>query len=80
MHTKSNTISVAMPNDSKLEVMYYWSDAKLKQNEKEKLTQLFIQLHDCICTMKIERSITKKRNELEKLVHNKVIHEKGYLC
>ncbi len=80
MHTKSNTTTVVMPNDSHLEVMYYCSDFKLKEIEKEKRTLLFIQLHDCICTMKIEKSIIKKRNELEKLVHNKVIHERGHLC
>lgn len=80
MHTKLNTMVVLMPNDSQLEVAYYCTDSKLKEIEKENLTQLFIQLHDCICTLKIEKSICKKRNELERLVHNKVIHERGHLC
>ena len=80
MQTKLNTILVGMPNDNRLEVTYYCTDSRLKENEKEKLTQLFIQLHDCICTMKIEKSISKKKDELERLVHNKVIHERGYLC
>lgn len=80
MQTKSNTTHVVMPNDNRLEVAYYCTDSKLKENEKEKLTQLLIQLHDCICTMKIEKSISKKRSELERLVQNKVIHERGHLC
>lgn len=66
-----------MPDDGHLEVTYYCTDGKLKESEKEKLTQLFIQLHDCICTMKIEKSVCTKRNELEKIVHNKVINERG---
>lgn len=80
MQTKSNTTLVVMSNDSLLEVTYYCADFKLKENENEKLTQLFIQLHDCICTMKIEKSMSKKRNELERLIHNKVIYERGHLC
>ncbi|MEO6220431.1 MAG: hypothetical protein ABIO81_08390 [Ginsengibacter sp.] len=80
MHTKPYTTIVIMPNDSQLEVTYHCTDVKMKENEKEKLAQLFIQLHDCICSIKIEKSITKKRNELESIVHNKVIHERGHLC
>lgn len=80
MHTKSNKIIVLMPNDSHLEVTYYCTDTRLKESEKENLTQLFIQLHDCLCTMKIEKSICKEKNELEKIVHNKVIAERGHLC
>lgn len=80
MQTKSNKVIVLMPDDSHLEVTYYCTDARLKESEKEKLTQLFIQLHDCLCTMKIEKSICKKKNELEKIVHNKVINERGHLC
>lgn len=79
MHTKSNTTLVVMPNNNRIEATYYCADIKLKGYEKEKLTQLFIQLYDCICTMKIEKSISKKINDLERLVHNKVIHERGYL-
>ncbi len=80
MQTKSNKVIVLMPNDSQLEVTYYCTDARLNENEKQKLTQVFIQLHDCICTIKIEKSICNKKNELEKLVHNKVINERGHLC
>ena len=71
---------VEMPNASKLEVIYYCDDHKLKEEEKEKLTQLFIQLHDCICTMKIEKTMAKKTEMLERIVHNKVINERGHLC
>ena len=80
METESNTIHVIMPDDSKLEVTYYCKDTKLREGEKEKLTQLYIQLHDCICTMKIEKSICAKSAELERIVHNKVIHERDHLC
>lgn len=80
MQTKPRNTIVLMPNDSLLEVTYYCSDAKMKEKEKEKLIQLFIQLHDCICTLKIERSICRKINDLESIVHNKVISEKGHLC
>ncbi|MEO8110456.1 MAG: hypothetical protein ABI594_10500 [Ginsengibacter sp.] len=80
MQTKSSKVIVLMPNDSHLEVTYYCTDGKLKEIEKERLTQLFIQLHDCICTMKIEKSICKEGNELEKIVQNKVINERGHLC
>ncbi len=80
MHTKSYTTHVVLPDNSNLEVTYYCMDTKLDGTEKEKLTQLFIQLHDCICTLKIEKSVCKNQNELERLVHNKVIHTKGHLC
>ncbi len=80
MQTKSNATLVVMPNDNKLEVTYYCADSKLRKSEKGKLTQLFIQLYDCICTLKIEKSITRKYVELERIIHNKVIHERGHLC
>ena len=78
MQTKPRNTIVLMPNDTLLEVTYYCTDANLK--EKEKLTQLIIQLHDCICARKIEKSISRKKNELETIVHNKVINAKGHLC
>lgn len=80
MHTKSYSTIVIMPDDSNLEVTYYCMDTKLNEEEKKKLTQLFIQLHDCICTLKIEKSLCKKPDVLENLVHNKVINTKGHLC
>ncbi len=80
MQTETNTTIVEKPNDSILEVTYYCADTRLNNREKEKLTRLFIQLHDCICSMKIEKSIISKSSEMERLVHNKVINERGYLC
>lgn len=71
---------VLMPNDNLLEVTYYCTDAKLIEEEKENLTQLIIQLDDCICSMKIEKSISKEKNQLEAMVHNKVINARGHLC
>lgn len=78
MQTKPHDIVVLMPNDTLLEVTYYCLDANLK--EKEKLIKLIIQLHDCICAAKIEKSICRKKNKLETLIHNKVINAKGHLC
>jgi hypothetical protein len=77
MQTKPSNTIVLMPNNTLLEVMYYCTDANPK---KEKLTRLIIQLNDCICPMKIEKSICRKKNELETIVHNKVINAKGHLC
>lgn len=80
METKSSHTIVLMPDDSLLEVSYYCSDKKLEENEKKALTQLIIQLHDCTCLVKIEKSLSAKKNDLEKIVHNKVINERGHLC
>ena len=80
MQTKTRITHVLMPDDSLIEVTYYCSDAKLADKEKGKLTQLVIQLHDCICYMKIEKSICSKKNEIESVIHNKVISTKGHLC
>lgn len=71
---------VEMPNASRLEVQYYCADDRLKELEKPKLTQLFIQLHDCICVMKIEKWLMNEVHVLERIVHNKVINERGHLC
>ncbi|MEO8853778.1 MAG: hypothetical protein ABI359_08365 [Ginsengibacter sp.] len=71
---------VEMPNASKLEVIYYCDDRKLQGEEKERFTQLHIQLHDCICIVKLEKAMAKKTGMLEKIVHNKVINERGHLC
>ncbi len=80
MHTKTYSTIVIMPDNSNIEVNYYCMDAKLSKEEKEKQTQLFIQLHDCICSVKIEKSICKNLHQLESIVHNKVINTKGHLC
>ncbi len=80
METKPRHTIILMPDDSLLEVSYYCSDTRLKTHEKEETTQLVIQMHDCICLIKIEKSLSVKKNELEKIVHNKVINERGHLC
>ena len=80
MQTRSYTTVVVLPNDSNVEVIYYCMDTKLNETEKKNLTQLFIQLHDCICTLKIEKSICENLSALERMVQNKVINTKGHLC
>jgi hypothetical protein len=60
MQTKSHSTIVIMPDNSNLEVDYYCMDTKLNETEKKKLTQLFIQLRDCICTLKIEKSLQEE--------------------
>jgi hypothetical protein len=80
METDTFSTVVEMPNALRLEVAYYCADDRLKEKEKEKLTQLFIQLHDCICMMKIEKSLVDEDHVLERIVHNKVINERGHLC
>jgi len=80
METKSHRIVVEMPNKKLLNVEYYCIDDSVAIKEKETSTQLFIQLDDCICKMKIEKSIVNKDHELERIVHNKVINERGHLC
>lgn len=80
MKTDTFLTVVEMPNASRLEVVYYCADNRLKGEEKEKLTQLFIQLHDCICIMKIEKTLINQTHVLERIVHNKVINERGHLC
>jgi len=80
METVDFMTLVEMPDQTRLEVVYYCKDNNLKEGEKNKFTQLYIQLHDCICTMKIEKSIVKNAGEMERLVHNKVIAERGHLC
>jgi hypothetical protein len=80
MATKAYNTIVIMPDNSRLEVTYYCKDSKPGTSTKEKQTQLFIQLHDCICHVSIEKSLCKKPEALEKIVHNKVIHTRGHLC
>jgi hypothetical protein len=78
MPAKSNITIVVMPDDSRLEVSYYFMNAKPKTKEKQ--AQLFIQLHDCICILEIEKTICSQPGRLEKIVHNKVINTKEHLC
>ena len=80
MPVKTYSTIVIMPDNSRIEVDYYCMDAKMSEKEKRNQTELFIQLHDCICTLKIEKSICEDANQLERIVHNKVIHTKGHLC
>ncbi len=80
MQSKSTNIVVAMPNASLLEVSYYCNDKKLSAAEKKRHTELYIQLHDCLCIVKIDKSLCNKEDALETLVHNKVINSKGHLC
>lgn len=80
MPVKSYTTVVTMPDNSSLEVTYYCMNNKLSAPEKENHTQLFIQLHNCICTIKIEKNICSNPAHLEKIVHNKVINTRGHLC
>jgi hypothetical protein len=80
MPVKTYSTIVIMPDNSRIEVDYYCLDAKLSENERKNQTELFIQLHDCICTLKIEKSICNNASQLERIVHNKVIHTKGHLC
>lgn len=80
MASQSYSTIVIMPDNSHLEVDYYCMDSKLSEKERKNKTELFIQLHDCICTLQIEKSICKDSSRLEKIVHNKVINTKGHLC
>ena len=77
MADKSYNTVVIMPDNSRLEVHYYCKNDKLKSSKR---TKLFIQLHDCICTLDIESSLRDKPSALESLVHNKVINTRGHLC
>jgi hypothetical protein len=78
MQTKPNTIFVLMPDNTRLEVSYYCKQTTA--NEKQKETELIIQLHDCICRLKIDAAVCKDSIALEHLVHKKVINARGHLC
>ena len=80
MQTNPRHIHVQMPNNKLLNVTYYCSDLKLEEKEKKVHTQLYIQLDDCVCTLKIEKLVCGQPEILEKIVHNKVIISRGHLC
>lgn len=80
MQTKHNHITVALPNDSILDVTYYCKDNKIDVAEKDIKTELHIQLHDCITTYKINKSLCSEGKMLEAFVHNRVVNAKGHLC
>ena len=69
-----------MPNESYFEVTYYLSDEKLTLGQRKSKTQLYIQHHDCICILEIDKDLSRNSEALETLVHNKVIATKGHLC
>ena len=71
---------VLMPDDRIIEVTYYCNDEKIPDAEIEKFTKLHIQLDNCHCTLKIEKSICQNKKELENIVQKKVINERGHLC
>ncbi len=73
-------MTVILPDDKHSEVSYYCSDALINDADKALFTKLYIQLHDCVCTIQIEKSLCKRSIELETLIHNKVIATKGHLC
>lgn len=80
MTTSTKHIMVDMPDQSRLDVSYYCSDAKLPANEKEKYTELILQLHDCHCRKKVTKAAVSKKSDVEHLVEKTVINAKGHLC
>lgn len=80
MTTSTKHIMVDMPDQSRLDVSYYCSDAKLPANEKEKYTELILQLHDCHCRKKVTKEAVSKKSDIEHLVEKTVINAKGHLC
>ena len=71
---------VVIPNNKRLEISYYCSDTKLGEKEKENLTNLIIQLHDCHSSIKIPRSKIKNADAIEAIVQKTVINARGHLC
>lgn len=80
MESNYYTTVVEMPNKTMLEVEYYFLEEKGNSENKDSYLKLLIQLDDCICQMKIEKSVSNNKDELERIVHNKVIYERGHLC
>ena len=79
MQSLPSRIHVLMPDDSMAEITFYCTDVRLSQEQKKDFTQLYIQLHDCLCIQTIRRSISTEIGELERLIHNKVISAKSHL-
>ena len=80
MQTKPRHTVVVIPNEKKLEVSYYLSDARLKEKEKKDFADLIIQLHDCHSSIKIHRKRAKDPEDVEAIVQKTVINARGHLC
>jgi hypothetical protein len=80
MQTKPMHTIVVIPNNQKLEITYYCSDKKLREKDKDKFTNLVMQLHDCHSYVKIPRSNVKDADAIEALVQKTVINARGHLC
>ncbi|MBA2250372.1 MAG: hypothetical protein H0W12_09290 [Chitinophagaceae bacterium] len=80
MQTKPKYTVVVIPNDDKMEVSYFCSDNKIKDEEKKDFTNLIIQLDDCHCSYRISKKTCSDTKELEHIVQKTVINAKGHLC
>ncbi len=80
MKTSPKHILVDMPDQTRLDVSYYCSDAKLPEDERDKYTELILQLHDCHCRKKVLKASVSKKNNVEHIVEKTVINAKGHLC
>jgi hypothetical protein len=80
MKSSPKHIMVDMPDSSRLNVSYYFSDARLPADDKEKFTELILQLHDCHCRKKVLKKSVAKKSDVEHIVEKTVINAKGHLC
>lgn len=80
MQTDTYKTIIEMPDSSTIHATYYCDDFILNGKSQPKLADLIIQLDDCICTVKVDRSVCQNSEDLDTLVHYKVINTKGHLC
>lgn len=80
MKTKTMHTVVVIPNNKKLEILYYCSDTKLQEKEKENFTNLVMQLQDCHSLIKIPRLKIENADAIEAIVQKTVINARGHLC
>ncbi len=80
MKTSPKHLVIDMPNQSRLDVSYYCSDARLPADEKEKFTELILELHDCHSRKKVLKKSVARKSDVEHLVEKTVINAKGHLC
>lgn len=80
MQTKLKHTIVILPDNSKHEVSYFYTDKKIKDKHKKNFIDLIVQLHDCHCSYKINTAILKDEGAIESLVQKIVINAKGHLC